>query len=111
MDSKYCLKLINIHKLIKLYILNKSRGGKTYDRTRMRLTTGLIEQNLLSYLQMFYRITWQYCHDRGDDLRNLGILQARTALVPDGRGLASCSYILYSLCLILGEDGPAAQTD
>lgn len=85
------------------------RGGKTCDHPRRRLTTGHTEQNLISYLQMFYRITRQYCHDRGDDLHNLRILQAQTALVPDGRGLASCSYILYSLCLILGEDGPAAQ--
>lgn len=91
-------------------MLNQLRGRKT-DHTQMRLITGHKEQNRLDYLQMFYRITRQYCRDSGDDLRNLRVLQARAALVPDGGGLASCSYILYSLCLILGEDGPAAQRD
>lgn len=59
---------------------------------------------------MFYGITRQYCRDRGDDLHNRRILQAPAASVPDGGGLASCSHILYSLFLILGEDGAAAQT-
>lgn len=46
-----------------------------------------------------------------DDLSNLNVVQAWTAFEPDGRGLASFSYILSSLWLILTEDGPAAQGD
>lgn len=93
----------------------------SYELTKLMITWGgccgviimmlLRPQDLLGYLQMFYRITGQYCHDGASQLCSRRILQAPAALVPDGGGLASCSYILYSLCLILGEDGPAEQED
>lgn len=46
-----------------------------------------------------------------DYLSNLNILRAWTTFVSEGRGLASFSCILYSLWLILTEDGGAAQED
>lgn len=42
---------------------------------------------------------------------NLNILQAWMTFMLEDRGLASFSCILYSLWLILAEDGPAAQED
>ena len=80
-----------------------------YDKIKPDFIYHILSTSFISTSQIYLIVfSWPL---KVDNLNNLIILQAWTTFVADGCGLASFLCILYSLWLILTEDGPAAQED